>query len=171
MGEGILEAITASIVMIVVSALISLFAVGIPAALLKKLAGFLFAREHAAIVGRSVRWGILVGILIISAEIAVMWVPGLRDSGTGWLLTGLGLALLTALALIVDYWKVVRPIRPRLSPMRASGFLMLSNVWVLEGAFLLLVFNATWIFPDCYDQIGQRVDTFSQPRPADCFVD
>jgi hypothetical protein len=171
MLERVLVATVASVAMIVIFASISLFVVGIPAALMKRLAGFLFARQNNPIVGRSIRWGILVGIATISLQVAVTWIPGLRNSGAGWLLTGSGFALLTSLALAVDYWMVVRPMQPRLSPQRTVGFLVLSNVWVLEGAVLLLMFNASWVFPDCYGTDGQRVDTFSQPRPADCWVD
>jgi hypothetical protein len=156
--------------------MISLVVVGIPAAMCKRSAGRLFAANQTDVVPSSIRWGALVGIATILIHFAIALgsptfpaVRGAVQSLGGWLWTAIGFSLLAAMAVAVDYWKVVRPAATLIPPSKAIGFLVLSNIWVLEGAILLAVFNANLWFPSCFDEATNRmVSTFYHERPETC---
>ncbi len=160
----------------VVSA-ISLVIVGVPAALLKSLAAAtLGAPSRKGLVLRSIVWGAMVGIVMIAVQMTVqqsaLRTPDLRSAitalgGEPW--TEIGFAVLTVLAISVDYWMVVRRLQPRVTLLHTACFLLFSNLWVVEGAWLLGAFHQMTLFPDCYDPATKRiVETYSEPRPEGC---
>jgi len=155
---------------------ISLVIVGIPAAALKAVAGTMGAPSRKGVVSRSILWGALVGVLAIAvqmtANFSIQRVPDWRAAVAafgGWQWTMVGFVVLTAMAVAVDYGMVLRPLRPRLSLLSTACFLLFSNIWVMEGAWLLGSFNQMTLFPSCFDPATKRiVQTFSEPRPETC---
>ena len=162
--------------MIAISVLLALIVIGIPAAFLKLMAGSVFAARRG-VIGRSIGWGIGVGIAVVVLHL--ISVDTLRDSPPatrervlslgGWTLTLIEAVVLAVAAVGLDYWLAVRPVAPRLATSRTVGYLVVSNAWVLGGAFLILQFNAVFLYPSCIDPTTNRiVEPFYESRPANC---
>jgi hypothetical protein len=162
--------------MILLATSLSLVLIGLPAAFLKTLAGFFFASGQNGVVRASLGWGALVGVVTLFLHLAIL--PGLLNvligrhfmqSIAGWIWTAIGLAVLAFIAIALDYWKVVRPLRSKMTCGGIIGFLALSNAWVLGGAILLGLFYSTFLFAPCVDPAtDQLADSFSAPRPENC---
>ena len=154
--------------MVAITIVFSLLVIGLPAASLKVAAGYTFACRSA--IGRSIGWGIMVGVVIVALNFAAL--PFVRDiahSVGGLVFTAIGIGLLVATAIAVDYWLALRPTNSRLTFGRAIGFLAVSNVWVLGGSFLIVNFNALMLFPSCWDTATQQmVGTIYHPAPLTC---
>jgi len=159
--------------------IISFVFAGIPAIVLKYVAGHRFARGNRALVRRSVCWAALVGIVTVVLHIVVIHMmfvfPSLRAfaiSLGGWAWTGLGVLPLVAMAVWADYWNAAHVWPLRLPARPVIGFLLVSNLWLLAGAVLTIEFNAFALFPSCVDLVtGELVSTFADPRPANCSND
>jgi hypothetical protein len=154
-----------------IAIVISLVVVGIPAAVMKATAGRLFAPGRDGLISRSIARGALVGIAVIVLEFVIAAIPAAHSAAEalgGWGWTTIAFAVLGLSALVVD-WHTLQPLSPRLPAVRTVGFLVVSNLWVVAGAFLLLLFNGGAFFQSCFDPATKRVvDTFSESRPATC---
>jgi hypothetical protein len=155
---------------------IALVVVGVPAALLKVIAGAVFAARQG-VIGRSIGWGMGVGIAVIILHFMALDIlrdlaPPTRElvlSLGGWTLTLIEAGFLALAAISLDYWMAVRPTALRLATFRMIGYLVVSNVWILGGGFLILQFNAMSLYPSCIDPVTEKiVDTFYEPRPDGC---
>jgi len=71
----------------------------------------------------------------------------------------ISLVLLVFGALIADYLFAVRRAIPRLSANAAISFMVVSNLWVAEAGFLMLLYNAME-FPPCS---AERTDLMLSP--------
>jgi hypothetical protein len=140
------------------------------------LAATIGAPDRKGLVLRSVLWGAVVGLVAIAIQMAVNYhavrTPDWRTTIAalgGWQWTAICFAVLVAMAIAVDYWVIIRPLKPRLTLLSAGCFLAFSNIWVLEGAWLLKSFNQLTLFQSCIDPASRElVDTFYQPPPAGC---
>lgn len=155
---------------------VSLVVVGLPAAFLKLAAGSVFAARRG-VVPRSIGWGIGAGIGVIilhfvSVDTLRGSPPPTRElvlSLGGWTLTLIEAGVLALAAVGLDYWMAIRPVVPPLGTSRTMAYLVVSNLWILGGAFLILQFNATFLYPSCIDPTTKQiVDPFYEPRPANC---
>jgi len=148
--------------------LFSLVVIGLPAVFLKVAAGYTFACRRA--IGRSIGFGVMVGIAIVAVNFAVL--PFVRDfahSLGGLLYTAMGIGLLAAAAIAVDYLLALRPTHSQVTYVRAIGFLALSNIWIVGGSYLIVAFNTITLFPNCWDQSTQQlVGTIYHPAPPGC---
>jgi hypothetical protein len=158
---------------------LSFVVAGIPALLLKRLAGSFFAKGDRVLFWRSVRWSIAVGVAVFLLHLAVTKAmvhhPSLRShvialGGLIW--TATGFAILCLFSVGMDYWKAVRPRSTQLSTAAIIGFLLVSNLWVLPGGMLIRSFNTITLFPSCFDtRTGEWVSTLYQARPEGCQAD
>jgi hypothetical protein len=157
-----------------VAVFISLFVVGLPAVVFKTIAGA--STDRTGLVGRSILWGAVVGTIMIAVQMAANytaignpdWQGAIQSLG-GLQWTAIGFVILAVMALALDYWKVLRPLQPRLPLIKVVVFLFFSNIWVVEGGWLLMTFNQMTLFPSCWDPAGKRtVNVILETRPEGC---